>query len=72
MKTIIPSSGHVKHPGKNEVFVGSRKGGPMEASRTKQASIKHANPEYFKRQADKKNSDQSGYEMKQFSKGTMY
>ncbi len=72
MKTVIPSGGRVSNPGKNQVYVGSRQGGPAEASRTKQASIKHANPEYFKRQADKKNSDQSGYQMKQFSKGTMY
>lgn len=60
-KTIIPSDmrqeKRMANPGKNNVFVGSRQGGPAEASRTKQASIKHQNPEYFKRQADRKNSD---------------
>jgi len=45
------------NPGKNNIFVGSRSAGPMEQSRTKQASIKHQNPEYFKRQTDRKNSD---------------
>ncbi len=45
------------NPGKNNIFVGSRSGGPMEQSRTKQASIKHQNPEYFKRQSDRKNAD---------------
>jgi hypothetical protein len=45
------------NPGKNNIFVGSRAGGPMEQSRTKQASIKHQNPEYFKRQTDRKNMD---------------
>lgn len=47
------------NPGKNNVFVGSRSGGPAEASRTKQASIKHQNPEFFKRQADRKHADNS-------------
>lgn len=79
------------NPGKNNVFVSSRSGGPIEASRTKQASIKHQNPEYFKRQTDRKNMDnisarkndpgqvqgqvgrdQAPFQMKQFSKGTMY
>lgn len=56
-KTIIPSGGNVKNPGKNQVYVNSRSGGPSEDVRTKQASIKHQNPEYFKRQADRKNYD---------------
>jgi hypothetical protein len=95
------------NPGKNNIFVGSRQGGPMEASRTKQSSIKNQNPEYFKRQTDRKNQDnipdrkdipiqkdfnnhqknvgkdpgrgvgqvgkdQSGFQMKQFSRGTIY
>ncbi|PWU06760.1 MAG: hypothetical protein C5B43_01220 [Verrucomicrobia bacterium] len=78
------------NPGKNNEFVGSRQGGPMEQSRTKQESIKHRNPEFFKRQSDRKNmdnlikgypdpkagrgigQDQSGFQVKQFSKGTMY
>lgn len=57
-KTIIPSSNPKnpnQNPGKNNVFVGSRSGGPAEQSRTKTASIKHENPEYFKRQSDRKN-----------------
>ena len=58
-QTIIPSDKkqerRMGNPGKNEVFVGSREGGPMEHSRTKQASIKHNNPEFFKRQSDRKN-----------------
>lgn len=47
------------NPGKNNVFVGSRQGGPMEESRTKQASMKHENPEFFKRQSDRKHADMS-------------
>lgn len=47
------------NPGKNNVFVGSRQGGSMEQSRTKQESIKHQNPEYFKRQSDRKHADMS-------------
>ena len=62
-KTIIPSDKRQEqrmgNPGKNNIFVGSRQGGQMEASRTKQASIKHQNPEYFKRQSDRKNMDVS-------------
>lgn len=45
------------NPGKNNVFVSSRGGGPAEQSRTKQESIKHQNPEYFKRQTDRKMMD---------------
>lgn len=110
-KTIIPSDmrqeKRMHNPGKNNIFVGSRQGGPAEQSRTKQESIKHQNPEYFKRQSDKKNDnmvparkdvpiqsdfnkhqsnvgkdpgrgvgqvgkDQAPFQMKQFSKGTMY
>lgn len=60
-KTIIPSDAsqekRMNNPGKNNIFVGSRQGGPKEHSRTKEASIKHHNPEYFKRQTDRKNSD---------------
>ena len=61
MKNIIPSDKsqekRMGNPGKNNIFVGSRSGGPMEQSRTKQQSIKHNNPEYFKRQTDRKNFD---------------
>lgn len=45
------------NPGKNNVFVGSRQGGPKEHMMTKRESIKHHNPEYFKRQSDRKNHD---------------
>ncbi len=71
--------------GKNNIFVSSRAGGPAEQSRTKQASIKHQNPEYFKRQTDRKNHDSNenvgrgvgkigkdNFQPKQFAKGTMY
>jgi hypothetical protein len=61
MKNIIPSDKaqekRMANPGKNNIFVGSRQGGPKEASRTKVQSIKHQNPEFFKRQSDRKNSD---------------
>lgn len=60
-KTIIPSDKNqerrMANPGKNEVFVGSRQGGKSEHIATKEASIKHHNPEYFKRQSDRKNYD---------------
>jgi hypothetical protein len=76
MKNIIssdkPQEKRMGNPGKNNIFVGSRKAGPMEAARTKQQSIKHQNPEYFKRQSDRKNADQTGFQIKQFSKGTQY
>lgn len=52
-------------------FVGSRKGGPAEHKLTNKMSMKHQNPEYFKRQQDRKNSD-AGFQSKQFAKGTMY
>lgn len=59
--TIIPSDKRQEHrmnnPGKNQIYVGSRQGGHAEAARTKQASIKHQNPEYFKRQSDRKHQD---------------
>jgi hypothetical protein len=58
-QTIIAQSSKQKHPGENQKYVNSRQGGPMEASRTKTASAKHANPEYFKRQSDRKNRDSS-------------
>ncbi len=56
-ETIIPQSSKQMHPGANQKYVNSRQGGPAEASRTKTASNKHANPEYFKRQSDKKHAD---------------
>ena len=71
-ETVIPQSSKQNHPGKGQKYVNSRAGGPSEAGMTKNASIKHNNPEYFKRQSDRKNSDQGPFQMKQFSKGTMY
>jgi hypothetical protein len=60
-KNIIPSDKaqekRMGNPGKNNEFVGSRQGGPLEHSRTKMESNKHHNPEFFKRQSDKKNMD---------------
>lgn len=56
-ETVIPQSSKQKHPGENQKYVNSRAGGPAEHSRTKQQSIKHQNPEYFKRQADKKDEN---------------
>jgi hypothetical protein len=56
-QTIIPQSSNQKHPAENQKYVSSRAGAPEEQSRTKQASIKHKNPEYFKRQSDRKNMD---------------
>ena len=59
-ETVIPSSGRVKQPGANQKYVGSRAGGAAEQSLTKQASIKHQNPEYFKRQSDRKKDSNEG------------
>jgi len=71
-KTIIPSDQRqekrMANPGKNEIFVGSREGGPMEHSRTKQASIKHQNPEFFKRQTDRKHADTSMGQLEKYNK----
>jgi len=55
--TVIPQSSKQNHPGANQKYVNSRQGGAQEANMTKNASIKHQNPEYFKRQADRKNAD---------------
>jgi len=73
-ETVIPSSSisGKKQPGKNQKYVGSREGGPIEHKMTKNASIKHQNPEFFKRQSDRKNHDQGPFAMKQFTRGTMY
>jgi hypothetical protein len=61
-ETIIPASNRTskKHPGENQKYVGSRAGGPEEAKMSKNASIKHENPEYFKRQSDRKHADAMG------------
>lgn len=72
MKTIIPSSANPKpRPANNMKFVNSRAGGPAEHKLTNKMSGKHQNPEYFKRQTDRKNSD-NDFQSKQFSKGAMY
>ena len=52
-------------------FVGSRQGGPAEHKLTDKMSMKNQNPEYFKRQQDRKHSD-NGFQSKQFAKGAMY
>ena len=63
-QTVIPSNPSQEkrmHPTpKGQTFVGSRQGGPQEAARTKQASIKHQNPEYFKRQTDRSSNEGVG------------
>jgi hypothetical protein len=70
-KTVIPHSGKpVKNPGKNQEYVNSRSGGPKENVMTKKASIKHENPEYFKKQSDRKHSDQFPFQTKEIFKGT--
>ena len=63
-QTIIPQSSKQYNPGKNQKYVNSRQGGPMEQSRSKQASIKHHNPEYFKRQSDRKKDEGYGNDNK--------
>lgn len=63
-KTIIPSDKaqekRMANPGKNNVFVSSRGGGPAEAKMTKNASVKHHNPEFFKRQTDRASNENVG------------
>jgi hypothetical protein len=75
-QTVIPSDmrqeKRMNNPGKNEKFVGNRQGGPVEHKMTKNASIKHQNPEYFKRQSDRKNHDQGPFQVKQFAKTNSY
>ena len=75
-KTVIPSDKQqerrMNNPGKNEKFVGSREGGPSENKMTQKASINHENPEFFKRQSDRKKNDQFPFQTKQIFKGTKY
>jgi hypothetical protein len=73
-ETIIPSSkpGNIKNPGANQKYVNSRQGGPSEQRQTKLKSIKHENPEFFKRQSDRKKMDQTGFQEKEFYKGNKY
>lgn len=79
--TSIPSQEKRMHKSPQNIkFVGSRQGGLTDANMTKMASIKHKNPDYFKRQTDRKTADRYGmrkkdqdnFQMKQFSKGTVY
>lgn len=67
-ETVIPSSARAPKAAKNMKFVGSRQGGPTDQKMTKNASMKHENPEFFKRQSDRKNADQFGFQKK---KGAM-
>jgi hypothetical protein len=59
-ETVIPSSARSPKAASNMKFVNSRGGGPAEHAMTKKASMKHENPEYFKRQSDQKKSDRTG------------
>ena len=68
-ETVIPSSASRKpKAATNMKFVNSRQGGPSEHKMTKNASMKHENPEFFKRQSDQKKADQYGFQKK---KGAM-
>jgi hypothetical protein len=73
-ETVIPTSNpkRIVKPGGGQKYVNSRSGGPTENRMTKQASIKHNNPEYFKRQSDRKNADQTGFQNKEFYRGVQY
>lgn len=66
--TIVSSATRKPKAATNMKFVASRQGGPSEHAMTKKASIKHENPEYFKRQSDQKKADQFGFQKK---KGAM-
>jgi hypothetical protein len=59
-ETVIPSSARSPKPATNMRFVNSRQGGSSEHGMTKNASMKHENPQFFKRQADRKNADAFG------------
>ena len=68
-RTVIPSGDNVKQPGKNQTYVNSRQGSSVE---NKMTSAKMQNPEFFKKQSDRKHHDQGPFQMKQFSHGTSY
>lgn len=63
-KTVIATSAKNPKAATNMQFVKSTKGGPTEHAMTKNASMKHENPAFFKRQSDQKKSDQYGFQMK--------
>lgn len=67
-ETVISSGARSPKAATNMKFVGSRKAGPAEHKMTKNASMKHENPAYFKRQSDQKKADQFGFQKK---KGAM-
>lgn len=67
-ETVIASSARSPKAAKNMKFVNSRGGGPAEHKMTKNASMKHENPAFFKRQSDQKKADQFGFQKK---KGAM-
>jgi hypothetical protein len=68
-ETVIPSSARGMKDQNGVKFVNSRQGGESEHKMTKNASIKHENPEYFKRQADRKNADSFGMKKMKDSSG---
>jgi len=59
-ETVIPQSTKQHHPGKNQKYVNSRGGSAAETGMTKNASIKHHNPEFFKRQTDRASNENVG------------
>lgn len=63
-ETIIPSGARGLKDQNGVKFVKSRQGGPSDQKMTKNASIKHENPCYFKRQSDRMKADQFGMQMK--------
>lgn len=63
-ETVITSGARAAKAAKHMKFVNSRSGSSSEHKMTKNASMKHENPEYFKRQSDRKNADQFGFQMK--------
>lgn len=67
-ETVIASSAKHNKKQNGVKFVNSRSGGKSEHAMTKNASIKHENPAYFKRQSDQKKSDQFGFQMKSRSR----
>ena len=63
-ETVIASSARAPKATTNMKFVNSRQGGTAEHKMTKNASMKHENPQFFKRQSDQKKADQFGFQKK--------
>ena len=61
---VVAMKGAMGQKQKNFTFTNSRKASPSEHTMTKNASIKHENPAYFKRQSDQMKADQFGFQMK--------